>query len=149
VIGKVAIDKSDKWWLGESPDDIKEYLEAYTENSYPISEFRLAKCQCGGQEFLVEYDSDEGVVRRTCVNCKVKHFVCDSEENYDGGKLKKLKCVECKSTSMNIGVGFSLYDDGEVRWLYNGERCSKCGVLGSCNDWKIGYAPSKHLIDQV
>lgn len=34
--------------------------------------------------------------------------------------LRNAQCVECGSPTANIGVGFSLYDDGEGRWLFVG-----------------------------
>jgi hypothetical protein len=40
----MGIDKSGKWWIGASPDDIKEYLEAYAAEGYPTQQFRQAKC---------------------------------------------------------------------------------------------------------
>ncbi|MGA7753515.1 MAG: hypothetical protein WCB05_11810 [Candidatus Sulfotelmatobacter sp.] len=51
--------------------------------------------------------------------------------------------------SANVGVGFSLYDDGEIRWVYFGERCSACGILGCFAGWKVAYSPSKQLLEQV
>ena len=52
--------------------------------------------------------------------------------------------------SDNLAVGFAFYQDSEdVRWLYIGLRCVACGELGVYGDWKIDYAPSKKLLDQV
>ena len=144
----MAIDTTGKWWIGEQADDLKEYLEAYSAETYPTTEFRLSKCDCGSLEFRVEADDDEGVARRTCVKCRKKQFICDSGEFWEDAEPESWKCVECKSRSANLGVGFSLYDDGEVRWVYLGVRCSKCGVLGCFAGWKIGYSPSRHLLDQ-
>jgi hypothetical protein len=59
------------------------------------------------------------------------------------------KCIECKSHSANVGVGFFLKGNKEVRWIYVGLRCSKCGVLGCYTNWKIDYEPTKHLLQQV
>jgi hypothetical protein len=42
-----------------------------------------------------------------------------------------------------------LYEDGEVHWLYVGERCVRCGTLGCFAGWKIAYSPSKQLLEQV
>jgi hypothetical protein len=64
--------------------------------------------------------------------------------------LKKYKCVTCKSKVANVGVGYALYEDHEaVHWLYVGNRCATCGVLGSMVDWKVGYAPSLQLINEA
>jgi hypothetical protein len=146
----MSVDKSGKWWVGAIPNDIKEFLKSYTSEGYVAQEFRLARCVCGSDTFELFADDGEGCAKRVCTLCGAKHFICDSEEYWAEATPEKWKCVECGSTSANVGVGFSLYeDDGEVRWLYVGERCSNCGVLGCFAGWKVAYAPSKQLLDQV
>jgi hypothetical protein len=145
----MSIDKSGKWWVGTSPHDIKEFLEAYSAEGYGTSEFRQAKCDCGGDVFELMADDDEGCAKRICTSCGHARFICDSEEYWPDASPEHWKCVECSSTSANVGVGFSIYDDGEVRRLYVGERCSVCGVLGCFAGWKVGYSPSKQLLEKV
>ena len=147
----MTIDKSGKWWKGNSPEDVQEYLSCLSEAEYKISEFRLSRCTCGSVEFGLEYNVDEGVVRRKCSLCSSVHYMCGSEEYWlPKVRMKKFKCIECKSLVANVGVGFSLYTDGPgVRWLYVGERCVKCGVLGSIVDWKVGLSDSLHLLNEV
>ncbi|WP_225766655.1 hypothetical protein [Inquilinus sp. Marseille-Q2685] len=141
----MTIDKTEKYWVGTHPLDIKAYLRAYVEST-PISAFRLAQCPCSSIDFRVEADADEGCVRRSCTRCSTAHFVCDSEEYGAEAELKPWRC-KCRSDQANIGVGFSLHDNGDVRWLYVGLRCRKCGTLGCIADWKVGYGPSGHLLD--
>jgi len=145
----MSIDRSGKRWVGASPEDIKEYLEAYSAEDYRSQEYRQAKCACGGETFELLADDDEGCAKRICTSCGIEQFICDSAEYWSEATPEKWKCVECGSTSANIGVGFSLYDDGEVRWLYVGERCSNCGTLGCFAGWKVAYTPSKQLLEQV
>lgn len=146
----MAIDKSGKWWVGGTPDDLQEYLEALSEDSYKVHHFRLARCVCGSVEFQLEFSDTDGVARRTCAHCGNKHVICDSGEFWDEAEPEQWECVECKSTTANVGVGFSLYDDQvDIHWLYVGDRCARCGVLGCCAGWKIGYNPSLQLMDQV
>jgi len=40
----MTIDRSGKWWVGDDPEDIGEYLKAYSSDGYKVHEFRLAKC---------------------------------------------------------------------------------------------------------
>ncbi len=141
----MTIDATGKYWVGTNPLDLKVYLRAYAEGS-TISAFRLAQCQCSSTEFRVEADPDEGCVRRSCARCSTAHFVCDSEEYVAEAELKPWRC-KCRSDQANIGVGFSLHDNGDVRWLYVGLRCRKCGTLGCIADWKVQYGPSGHLLD--
>jgi hypothetical protein len=147
----LTIDTSGKWWVGSTPEDLDEYLEVYSSDGYKTNAFRLAKCQCGSTEFELEADDDEGVARRACVACRAAHFICDSEEYWEGASPQKWECVECKSTTANVGVGFSLYEDDPtgIRWLYVGERCAKCGVLGCFAGWKVAESEALHLLELV
>lgn len=147
----MAIDKSGKWWIGEAPEDLEEYLAAYSEDGHPMDEFRLVRCPCGSTIFHLEADYNEGVARRTCMKCRKRHFICDSGEFWAEAEPEKFKCIECGSIRANIGVGFSLYKAKarDVRWIYIGVRCAKCGVLGCFADWKVGYGPSTQLMDQA
>src|SRR5262249_50125058 len=139
----MTVDKTGEWWHGSSPQDIEEYLREFTAQAYPIHEFRLARCTCGSEVFRLEADDGEGVARRTCVRCANSHFMCDSEEYSEDAELEQCVCP-CEGDEMNVGVGFALYpDDKEVKWLYVGCRCARCGVLGCYADWKIAYAPSR------
>jgi hypothetical protein len=145
------IDTSGKWWKGSSPEDLDEYLRALSASSYPISEFRLSQCSCGGVRFVLRVEQDEGIAKRVCESCSAENFICDSaEHSRPGQRLKPFKCVTCKSKVANVGVGFALYEDEKaIQWLYVGNRCADCGVLGSMVDWKVGYEPSLHLLGQA
>jgi hypothetical protein len=145
----MSIDTSGKWWVGTNPDDIKEYLQAYTSGGHKAHEFRLAKCACGSVDFHLDADDAEGVAKRTCSECSQHHFLCDSEEFAEEAEFERWRC-ECGSEITNVGVGFSLRKkEGEIRWLYVGCRCAKCGILGCFAGWKIDYAPSRQLFDRV
>ncbi len=147
----MSVDTSGKWWVDSDPSDIAEFLEAYSSDSgYKTEVFRLSRCKCGSVQFLLEADDNEGTARRSCVKCKAEHFICDSGEYWEDSEPEKWRCVECKSIHTNVGVGFSLYpEDKEVKWLYVGCRCAKCGVLGCFAGWKVAYVPSRHLFEQV
>lgn len=147
----MAIDTSGKWWVGDRPEDIAEFLKAYSSDGYKVHEFRLAKCDCGSVEFELEADDDDGVARRTCISCRKAHHICDSAEYWDDADPETWKCVECGSKHANVGVGFSIYDDDPtgIRWLYVGERCAKCGVLGCFAGWKVALSDALHLLEEV
>lgn len=149
----MTIDKSSDAWTSLLPADIGPYLVdlAIEEGTYPINQFRLAICACGSQEFRLIGDQDEGAAKRTCAACDVTQFICDGEDYWVEAVPEKLVCTVCKSDVFNLGVGFSLSSGSapDVRWITVGERCVKCGTLGSFVDWKISYSPSMQLIDQV
>jgi len=102
----MSIDKSGKWWIGTSVDDLREYLEAYSADNYCIHEFRPAKCKCGGETFELLADDDEGCAKRTCTSCAIGKFICDSEEYWSDATPEQWKCIECGSTSANIALVF-------------------------------------------
>ena len=147
--GVVTIDDSGKWWVGSEPQDLEAYLKALCEEGYGVQAFRLARCTCGSERFKVKADRDEGAAQWTCVACSAQNLVCDSADAWDDAKPKAWSCVECRSKEANVGCGFALLDSGEVRWIYLGLRCAKCGILGCFADWKIDYEPSTHLLEQV
>ena len=152
----MTIDRSGKYWTGADTNDIHEYLSIFmVEDGQPLDEYRAVVCSCGTDTFFLEADRDEGTARRKCTNCKKVHFVCDSEEFWEESTPEKWKCM-CKSIETNLGVGFSFYEktdsqdaEPDIRWLYIGCRCVKCGVLGCFADWKVGYGPSFHLLNEV
>lgn len=146
----MTIDKSGKWWVGTDPMDIHDYLLAYTEDGYSVDEFRLAQCACGGRAFRLETDDCEGVAKRICTACGKDHYIVDSETYWDEAEPEPLTCIECSSEEFNVGIGFSLYDsDDGVRWLYVGERCNKCGILGSVVDWKVAEGPARPIMEKA
>jgi hypothetical protein len=145
----MAIDTSGKWWIGTEAGDIEGYLKAYAEGAHDVAAFRLARCTCGSVEFTLEADDNEGAARRACTGCETAHFICDSDEAWQDAEPESWACIECKSDRANVGCGFSLRDDGDVRWIYVGVRCTGCGALGCFAGWKIDYGTSGHLLDEV
>lgn len=146
----MTVDTSGKWWVGTGPDDIREFLEAYTEDEHPSEEFRVAKCQCGSIDFELEADDEEGAARRVCAKCGAAHFICDSEPYWEEAQPRKWECVECASSETNIGVGFSLFNDKQaINRIYIGVRCARCGILGYFSGWKINYERSLDLMEKV
>jgi len=55
----------------------------------------------------------------------------------------------CGRGEVAVAVGFSLRDDGDVRWISIGLRCLTDNTLGVYADWKINYGPSGHLLSQA
>jgi hypothetical protein len=146
----VAIDTTGEWWKGSEAADLVEYLKAATVEAYPVDEIRAVHCHCGCDTFQLEVDPLEGAARRTCTSCDSARMVCDSADSWEEAEPEEFECVGCRSRQANVYVGFSLYpEEDAIRWLYIGVRCNGCGILGVFGDWKIGYGPSLHLLDQV
>jgi len=147
----VTIKKSKKWWIGSESADMHEYLKAFSANSYPIDQFRLAQCRCSAEVFFLEADRDGGVAQRKCAGCQTSHFICDSEQFWAESEPESWYCLKCQSKSTNVGVGFVTYPDSPnaVKWIYLGVRCAECGLLGCFADWKVGEENVGHFFDQV
>lgn len=146
----MPIDTTGEWWKGSEAADLVEYLKAATVEAYPVDEIRAASCHCGCGAFQLEVDHYESAARRICAECKSAHMICDSADYWEESEPQEFECVGCRSRLANVYVGFSIYpEEDAVRWLYIGVRCTGCGILGVFGDWKIGYGPSLHLIDQV
>lgn len=146
----MTIDRSGPWWKGSTASDLDEYLGVYTEDAYPVGAIVHASCHgCGGDEFTVRVDPDEGCAERVCIKCAEQAFMLDSAEYVEDATLEPAGC-SCGGKSFNVAVGFALREDpSDVRWVYLGLRCVRDGVLGCFADWKIDYSPSAHLMESV
>ncbi len=92
----------------------------------------------------------EGGARRTCVACGGQEFIADSADYWlDDPKADYYCACRCGKEEFAAAVGFSLREDGDVRWIFVGLRCLECGLLGVYEDWKISYGPSAYLLDQA
>jgi len=152
--GNMTIDTTGQWWTGDAATDIAVYLIAYRAEGSPVHETRICQCPCGSEIFRLDADRDEGAAQRFCAACGASHLICDSAEYWPDARPEPWSCTGCGCDTCNLGAGFSFYtaDKGtkpDVRWLSLGQRCSRCGILGSFADWKIGYGPSYHLLEQA
>jgi hypothetical protein len=146
----MALKKRGKYWYGDSPEDLRTELLRFSKgNAYPIHHFADAVCKCGGRVFLVKYDETQGAAVRTCTSCRQEHAIGDSAEYLDEAELDDAECL-CEVREFEVTVGVSLYQDSEdVRWLYLGCRCVKCGLLGCYADWKNEYNGYQTLLANV
>jgi hypothetical protein len=123
------------------------YLRAW--NDYPITEIRAARCVCGKAVFALIHAGDAGGAMRICVACKREHLIGDSGEYWDDAEAAECACP-CGNETFEVAAGFAFYADSkDVRWIYIGLRCTRCEQSGVYVDWKIDYAPSHQLLDQV
>ena len=152
----MAIDTSGTWWVGSDKSDVSDYLNALTDGK--IDQFRAARCNCSSDTFEVDFDGDAGCVRRKCGGCHATSFVCDSAEQWPSASPERYECVACGSKTANVVIGFTLRPATlknrigfarDVKWVFVGVRCDRCGVLGCVADWKINYLPSAILVTQV
>ena len=149
----MALTKIGIHWYGEIHDDIHESIIDYsTENGYQenlATHFADAVCTCGNFVFSLLMDEDAGVAIRICANCNVEHPIGDSAEYMDDAEVSGSLCV-CNEEEFEITIGVTLYADSEdVRWLYVGCRCVKCGITGVWGDWKNEYIGYKDLLAKV
>jgi hypothetical protein len=128
--------------------ELAEYVRTITEAGYPARIVLQSTCACRGTAFRMEADGTEGCARRTCIECGKTAFIGDSDEFWEGAEPEEVGC-SCGGDAFQVAVGFSFYDDDEVRWLTVGTRCVSCGALAAAADWKIDYTPSDHLFERT
>lgn len=142
-----VIDRNGGVWRGDSFDDLRTYLVAYAAaTSCPAGPIVEAVCACGTRAFELRLDDDEGCAQRRCTACAAETFIADSAEYWDDAAPGDAQCP-CGGEIFQVGIAFSLTDEGEVRWVSVGGRCVACGLLGTYVDWKIDYSPTGHLLD--
>jgi hypothetical protein len=146
----MALTKRGKYRYGESQADIGDEVLKYSEvNGYLAQQFAEAKCACGGRVFRLRLDDTEGAAVRKCVACAQEHPIGDSDDYLTDAELEECACP-CGVEEFEITVGVSLYADSEdVRWLYLGCRCSKCGLTAVYGDWKNEFNGYQELLDRV
>ena len=97
----MAVDKSKKWWTGDSGSDIETYLQAFSADGYPISDVVQAVCgECGGTAFGVRLDDEVDVAERTCLGPPADLRWCGRW----GRDVSNLRCPRPVSFVENLGV---------------------------------------------
>jgi hypothetical protein len=135
---------------GDVQADIPLYLFEYsTELGYPTQQYADAVCACSNRTFALALDETEGAAVRTCTACKLTHPMADSDEYLDAAELDECACP-CGAEAFELTVGVSLYEGtNDVRWLYVGARCAKCGLIGCYGDWKNEFIDFTALLSRV
>jgi len=140
-----VIDKSGRWWIGDSADDLDEFLRAFAAGGYALDRATPSTCEgCGAVVFRLFVDDDAGCARRTCIECHESKALLDSVDQEDEAEPEQCACP-CGGEHFHLAIGFAVRDDGDIPWVSIGGRCVTCGVLGCYTDWKIDYSPTEQL----
>ncbi|WP_155856066.1 hypothetical protein [Cellulomonas sp. URHD0024] len=133
-------------WFGTEGGDLDEYLSAFAAGGYSVDTVSHAACgSCAGRTFRVLLDDEEGASVRVCSACSAQHAMLDCASYLADATLGAAACP-CGGEQFDVAVGYSLLDDGDVRWVSVALRCQTDGLLGVYADWKIDYTPSGHLV---
>ncbi|MET7335059.1 hypothetical protein [Nonomuraea sp. NPDC005650] len=152
----MALKEINERWAGDNLDDLVAYFGA-DPHEYPAHQVVAARCgHCTGQVFRLETDESSTCVRRTCISCDQTVYMLDGEEYWptteeDDEATYVVECT-CGSDEFETAVGFTFYDNAptaDIRWVSIAVRCTADGLIGYCASWKIGYGPSRHLVDAV
>jgi hypothetical protein len=135
---------------GDSHADIREELLRYSHlNGYPADHFTDVACPCSGQVFRLALDDTEGAAVRTCSACNSEHPIGDSDEYLAEATLETCTCP-CGGEEFEIAAGISLYEgSSDVKWLYIGCRCPKCGLTAVYGDWKNEFSGYREFLGQI
>jgi hypothetical protein len=146
----MSLKKKGGYYYGDSQADIREELLRYSkENAYVAQHFAEALCGCGGRVFRLAIDDNEGAAIRICEDCKCEHPIGDSEEYLEEAELEECACP-CGHEEFEITAGVALYADSQdVKWLYLGCRCPKCGLTAVYGDWKNEFIGYKDLLARI
>ena len=146
----MALKKRGEYQYGDTQADIRAELLDYSKaNAYLADHFADALCNCGGKVSRLALDDSVGAAVRSCVACKAEHPIGDGNEYLGDADLEECACP-CGGEEFEITVGVSLYRDSEdVRWLYLGCRCPKCGLTAVYGDWKNEYIRYHELLARV
>ena len=139
------IDRSKKYWTGDTADDIDEWLRLYSEDEH--MDVKPVICHaCGCDSFEMRIDQDEGAIQVKCISCGEKKILLDGGDIWEDAAPRLVKCRVCKiCKSHNVRAGFIRRESGSVKWVYIGSRCTGCGTLGSFVDWKVSYEPTDEM----
>ena len=146
----MALETRGNYRYGDRQSDIHDELVSYSKlNGYVAQHFADVVCKCGGRIFLLLLDDTEGATVRKCKACSFEHPMGDSDEYLENAELEECACP-CSSEDFEITIGVSLYDGSEdVRWLYIGCRCPKCGLTAVYGDWKNEFNGFQKLLARV
>jgi hypothetical protein len=146
----MSLKKRGEHSYGDSQADIREELLRYSHaNAYVTDYFADAVCKCGGKLFRLSLDDTEGAAVRKCNGCGIEHPIGDSDEYLEEAELGECACP-CGGEDFEITVGVSLYaESDDVRWLYVGCRCPKCGLTAVYGDWKNEFNGYRELLGRV
>ncbi len=123
-----VIDKSGDWWKGQTFEDLVDYLRQHTAENWTAGPVSQARCHsCGTMTFRLLVDDDNGCAQRPCERCGKMAFIGDSEEFWEDTDPGEPACP-CGSELFEVGIAFSLRENGDIRWITVGARCVRCGV---------------------
>jgi hypothetical protein len=111
-------------------NEVKRYS---TLNGYQISDFTPVICVCKREKLLLTSDDNEGAAFADCPSCNSQIDIQDSR-NYAENPVQNI--CNCGSEELLLGVGIAKYENSDdVRWVYVGGLCPKCGLSGVYVDW--------------
>lgn len=85
------IDKSKKYWTGDTAEDISEYLRLYSEDE--SIDVKPVICRsCGIGSFELRVDQEEDVIQVKSTECGTKKILLDCEEMWEDAKPRLRKC---------------------------------------------------------
>lgn len=86
------IDKTKKYWIGDSAEDISEYLRLYSENNSIDIEPVLCHL-CGNDCFELRVDQIEDAIEVKCAKCGTKKILLDRKRSLETYKAKAKKML--------------------------------------------------------
>lgn len=115
------IDKSKKYWTGDSAKDISEWLRLYTgDDSLDV---KSVICHtCGGDSFELRVDQNESAIQVKCTACGTKNILLDCGDIWADAKPRlrsRLVCcrIQTRKTALFKRVNCIFY-----HWSISGKQ---------------------------
>src|SRR5262245_10244982 len=91
----VALRFLNGWYVGDSAEDLDQFLRQHGADGHPVHEVRQSACEaCRGAVFGIEGSvEDSTVVRRTCRACGHRQYIADSGEYWDDENVYISTCA--------------------------------------------------------
>ncbi len=145
----MTLKKRGEYSYGDNQSDIREELIEYSQHGYLAEHFQDAVCSCGNNLFNLAVDEDEGAAIRRCTSCDTIYPIGDSEDYLEEAELGECECP-CGNNKFEITAGVALYPNSDdVRWIYLGCRCQKCGLIACYADWKNEFEGYHKLLEMI
>ncbi|MEM9632039.1 MAG: hypothetical protein AAGA50_11985, partial [Pseudomonadota bacterium] len=119
----------------KSRSELRNEIERYSElNGCKISKFEVVTCHCGGNDFKLFSDDQNGAAFATCASCGNTEDIWNSQK-YTEKPLQNI--CRCGQEELALALGLSTYSNSDdIRWVYVGAHCKICRLSGVYVDWQ-------------
>ena len=128
--------------------ELAGYIRKSSAAGDPARIILQCACGCRASLFRVHADPFEGAAMRACAACGRETLIGDSNQVWEFADPVPAACA-CGSDLFEVAVGFAFRADNEVQRITVGQRCARCGSLGTAADWKLDDSQTEELLERT